>query len=229
MFEWAFVLVSGGILLTILALALYVLPTSRDSVEFVEFARTAFLFSGVLIALIGVGLGIRAATTKAENTTAFSVGEFLKAHFDDGYTFIRNVNRRKLGYIDAVLVGPPGVLAFRTLDSEGKFLNEKSKWMRADKSGNWRPLMMRNPTEEVVEDIKALRRFCAEHGIADVPVFGVIVFIHDDPLARLIVKDPVVPATHLTSLLKRLQNNYLSKDRIDDKTAIQIVKLLKDD
>jgi hypothetical protein len=228
LFEVAFILVTGGIFLGVLGLALYVIPFDEDANTLLVFSRGALLILGVVAGLAGIGFAIRAATIKPENTIAYQAGEYLRRHFDESYSFIRNINRRQVGYIDAVLVGKPGILVFRVLDSQGRFLNEKSNWMRADKRGQWRPLM-NNPTKEVVEDIKALRQFFADKGLAELPVFGVIVFLKDDPTVHLTLQSPVVPATHLTSLYRRLGANYLAKERIDQRTVDKIVKILKDE
>lgn len=229
--ELAFVLVTGGIFLAILGLALYVFPldtTQQSLLSLVDDGRVVFLFGGVFAALVGVALGIRAALTRTENDLAYRVGETLRAHLDTRYAFIRNINKRKLGYIDAVLLGPPGVLVFRILDREGKFLNERGYWMRADRNDKWRPTFT-NPTREIIDDIKALREFLTLNELEDVPVYGVIVFTKDDPAARLVLKEPVVPATHLSSLYYRLQRTFLAQERIDQQTVIAIHQLLMDE
>lgn len=228
--EIAFVLVSGGIFLAVLGLALYVIPlTARESVyaNLFNAGRAVFLFLGFVSALVGMGLAIRAATTRTENNLALLAARVLEKQFDDHHTFVRNVNRRKLGYIDALIIGPPGVLVLRIVDYTGTFLNEGSRWLKADASGEWHP-MSNSPSREAIEDVKSLRRFFEARGLHDVPVFGAVVFIPDDPDAKLTLKEPAILATHLSSLYRRLQPNYLARERISNQAVQQVVRFFDD-
>jgi hypothetical protein len=225
-FQIAFVLIALGIFLGILGLALF--ATAGDNPDGgTQFLRSVALFGGVLIALIGIGFAIRAATIKPDNSLAITVGNHVGAFLNDEFTYIRNLSRPGLGYVDAVLVGRPGVLIFRILGQQGKFLNERGHWMKANAQGHWKPFKV-NPTKEAVDDIKSMRQYLAKHGQIDIPVFGVVVFVDDDPAVHLILKEPVVPATHMTSLNHRLQQNYLARDRIDNRTIQDIVEILSD-
>jgi len=224
----AAIAVSVGIFVTMLGLALYAVPlTSEDSPSFGLFnALRAFLFiGGVLMALFGVALAVRAFTWKTENLLAKNTGDVLAGYLNDDYTFIRNISQRNLGYIDAVLVGLPGVLVFRILDHTGVYLNEGAKWLKANQKGGWETASI-NPSEEAIEDIRKLKVYMAEYDLKDIPIYGVVVFIPPDPQTKLTLKNPAVPATHLSSLHARLQGNYLAKDRIDGGTSKAIVKLL---
>jgi len=227
--EVAFVIVAAGIFLAVFGLALFAVPlTSETSNSFslYNIGRTALLWGGVLLGLVGLTLAARALTWKTENDVAYKIGEHLKQHLSDEYTFIRNISRRNLGYIDAVLVGPAGVLVFRTLDSTGRFLNERLNWLKANNRDEWKP-MLSSPSQETIEDIKSLREYFAENDLKDMPIFGIVVFLHDDPKAHLILKEPVVPATHMSSLYRRLQSSFLAKeDRMSSADAAKIVKLL---
>jgi hypothetical protein len=227
MLEIGFVFVAAGIFLSIVALALYVIPasTSAETAGVFEIGRVLALIVGVISGLIGVALAVRAVTTRVENDLAQIVGNFLQQHLSDDFTFIRNINKRGLGYIDGLLVGLPGLLVFRILDEEGDFLNEGGRWLKRDKNGEWKP-MLNNPTRDAVDDIKAVRRYLAERGLRDVPTFGVVVFLPEDPDVKLTLKEPVVVATHLPSLYRRLQKNYLAKERIDSATADAVVSHL---
>lgn len=221
----AFVLVSAGIFFTIVGVGLFILPINGDSNDFYDVIRNLLLFFGVGLCIVGVGFAIRALTWKTENDLARFVGDVLKQFLDDKYVFIRNVNKLRLGYIDAVLVGPPGVLVFRITDMQGKFLNEGNKWLSIDKQGKHKP-MRDNPTQDAVKDIKALQDYLERNNLLEVPIFGVVVFTKDHPTAQLEVKVPQIPATHLQGLHSRLQRNYFAKDRIDMTTVKAIVDIL---
>jgi hypothetical protein len=183
-----------------------------------------FVF-GVLIILVAVGLAIRALTWKKDNDLAVVTGRFLEQYLNDRYTFIRNISKREIGYVDAVLVGPPGVLVFRILNERGVFANEGPNWLKQNKKGEWLPAGI-DPTREAIADIRKTREFLAKHKLGEIPVYGVVVFIVEPPYAQLMAKEPTVPLTHLKSLNDNLQTNYLAKDRIELNTVTAIVRLL---
>ncbi|TVR22014.1 MAG: NERD domain-containing protein [Anaerolineaceae bacterium] len=226
-FQIAFLLISLGIFCGIMGLALFV-TADDDPGTLVSLAQVTLLFGGVLIGLAGVGFAIRAATIKPDNTLAITVGNHMRDLFDDSYIYIRNLSKRRLGYIDALLIGKPGVLVFRIVGQTGKFLNEGGHWMKANAQGHWKPLSF-NPTKEAIDDVQALRRYLVAHGQADIPVYGIVVFVESDPDAHLTLKNPVVPATHMTSLHHRLKQNYLARERIEQRTVEAIVEILSDD
>lgn len=219
-----FLVIAVAIFMAIFGLALYQIPlvsSTNDAYPVFNLGRGVLFIGGVIMGLVGIGLAIRAVTWKVDNDVARILGDELAQKLDKRYYLIRNISRRQLGYIDAVLIGPSGVLVFRVLDMKGKFLNEKAKWMKAAKDGHWSP-MRKNPSEEVIADIKSMKQYLELKGFEDIPVFGAIVFIEDDPIVHLTVKEPAVLATHLSSLYRRLQANYLAKERIDQKIVNQI-------
>ena len=224
----AFILLSIGIFLSMVGLALYAVPlTSDESQSFglYNFTRGAAFLGGVFLAIVAGALAIRALTWKRDNELAKRTGDVLGAYLGEGYTFIRNISQRNLGYIDALLIGPSGLLVFRILDRPGIYLNENVNWLKAGNNGGW-VIARIKPTHEAIDDIKSLRAYLGEYDMKDLPIFGAVVFIPDDPIVKLTLKDPALPATHLSSLYSRLQNNYLAKDRLDAESARAIVKLL---
>lgn len=225
----AFLAMAAGLFFAVLGMAFYAVPLVGDASSlrgFFDFGRALLFYGGIGLIILGGLMLVRAFTWRTENDLAKQTGETLAPLLDESYTFIRNISKRNIGYIDAVLVGPPGVLALRILDDEGRFLNEGGKWLKADKKGKWKP-MRANPTEDVVDDIKALRSYLAARNLPeDLPIFGIVVFIKDDPEVHLTLKEPVVRATHLTSLHNRLKSSYLAKDRIEPGLAAAIVRLL---
>lgn len=228
----SFVVVTAGVFLTAIALALYAvrLAVPSNSVfPFYNFVRGLLFWVGVFIALGGLALGLRAYFTRVDNDLARVTGNYLSRYqeLDNRYWFIRNVNKRDLGYIDAVLVGPPGALVFRILDNTGIYANEKANWLKQNASGEYVPARI-DPTEEDVVDIKALREFLTRNGLGDVPVYGVVVFTRDEAQVQIAVKDPVVPVAHLPRLFDRLQDNYLAKERINQRLVDAVVNLLYD-
>lgn len=227
----AFFLIALGVFTAafgLLLAALQLVPRENSGHGLYTFLATALLFGGVLIALAGLGVAVRAALwgRNSDNDLARITGAALARSLGEEYTFIRNVNRFGLGYIDAVLVGPPGALVFRILNREGMFLNEGDRWLRADRNRQWVPAGI-DPTREAVADIKALREYAARHNVsADLPVYGIVVFLGEPPRVELTLKEPVIPAASLSAVIQRLQPTYFAKPRIDAATRAALVRLL---
>jgi hypothetical protein len=178
---------------------------------------------GGIVVLVGIGFLVRGLTLRTENQPALAVAEVLGRDLDDRFTFIRNVSRRGLGYIDAVLVGPPGALVFRIVEKPGIYRNEGSDWLER-RSGQTFVLSQLNPTRECVTDVYALRRYLAKHNLSTVPVFGIVVFT--DPRVELAARQPIVPIAELRTLTTALRRDYLTEDRIDGDTVAAAVKVI---
>jgi hypothetical protein len=224
----AFAIAAVGVFVAVVGLALFVVqlapPGSRNYAVF-ALARVAILIIGIIIFLVALGFAVRALTIRTDNDLALVTGRFLARYLDTRYHFIRNLSRREIGYVDAVLVGPPGLLVFRIVDNRGVFANEGANWMKQDARGRW-SIAGIDLTRECVQDVKRLREYLAKHRLADVPVFGVIVFTKEEPLVHIAAKDPVVPVTTLGSALVNLGSNYFATDRIDANQVRAVVRLL---
>ena len=83
-----------------------------------------------------------------------------------------------------------------------------------------------NPTREAIADIRKVREYLEKKQLPNAPVYGVVVFTKPEPRVTLSARDPVVPPTHLQTLVTNLRPNYLAKDRIDAPTVVQIVRVL---
>ena len=231
--QLAFVVVAGGVFVAFLGLALYSVPLAvpaNSIYPFYNFMRGMLLFGGTIIALIGLALAVRLYFVRPDNQLAAMTGHYLGQYLDERYWFVRNINKRGLGYIDAVLVGPPGALVFRIVDEEGDFRNDKGDWLKRNRQGEWMPAPV-NPTHEAIVDIKALREYLARYNLGNVPVYGVVVFTKDPMLARIEVKEPVVLVSPLVTLYDTLHqpNQYMGRDdRIDPASIMQVVDLIFD-
>ena len=227
----AFVIAAIGTFVAVVGLALFVVqlvgPTS-PSYGLFTMVRIAVLLLGIIIFFIALGISTRALTLRKDNDLAVTVGRFLASYLDERYHFIRNVNKRGLGYVDAILVGPPGALVFRILDERGVYANEGANWLRQEgRPGGWKKAKI-DPTRECVQDIKKLREFLAARQLDAVPVYGVIVFVREEPQLQLVPREPVVPITTLRALLPNLNGNYLAKERVDAGRIGAVVQLLYD-
>ena len=228
--QFAFVLVTGGVFVGIIGIALFVIPLAVPANQvygLYHFIRTLLLLGGGIAALTGVGLAVRAYFTRIDNDLALRTGRHLGQYFDQRFWFVRNINKRDLGYIDAVLVGPPGVLVFRIVDLEGVYANEKGNWLKQSRRGEWVPSRL-NPTAEDIVDIKAMREYLEQHRVPEIPVYGVVVFTKETPLVEVVAKEPTVPVAHLSDIMQVLQDNYLSRDRIPQPAIDRVVDLIYD-
>jgi hypothetical protein len=54
----------------------------------------------------------------------------------------------------------------------------------------------------------------------------VIVFTQDEAVAQISAEKPTVPVANLPHLLDRLNDNYMAKERIDQRAVDALVKLL---
>jgi hypothetical protein len=183
------------------------------------------LLLGIALLIVAAALAVRAFTWKTDNDLAMIAGRFLAKGLDDRFTLIRNVSKRQIGYVDAVLVGPPGVLVFRILDDEGSFANDGANWLQLKPTGESVPAHI-NPTREAIADIRKVREFLDKRQLPNVPVYGVVLFVKDEPRVRLQAREPVVPPTHLSTIFNNLHANYFAKDRVDQPTVEVIRRLL---
>ncbi|MBI1259593.1 MAG: hypothetical protein GC204_19160 [Chloroflexi bacterium] len=211
----------------ILGAALPLVYETDPSYGLYVFGYNLALVLGAALLVTAIALAIRAFTWKTDNDLAMITGRFLADTqvLDDRFDLIRNVSKREIGYVDAVLVGPPGVLVFRILDNEGNFANDGANWLRIKPTNESVPASI-NPTREAIADIQKMREFLEKRNLPAVPVYGVVVFIKDEQRVRLSAREPVVPPTHLKNIIPNLQPNYLAKDRIDQPTVEAIRRLL---
>lgn len=225
---WAFLAGSSGVFLITIGMALYAIllfAIDTQGAQMQRFAGITLMVSGGFILLIGVALFLRSLIRRRENDLALLTGEYLSDYLDERYRFIRNINQPVLGYIDALLVGPPGILVFRILDDQGEFLNDKSSWARKNRQGEFLPWRL-NPTKETIIDVKAVQHFLEKQGMAGLEVYGVAVFLADSPDVTLTFKNPVVPVAHLSGLIETLKPNYLATERISARQIDKLTRLI---
>lgn len=218
-FAGAFVLLLG-LVLAALGVFFIVIPITRA--DWYSAFKALCLGSGVVTGLIGAALIIRGATWPSDNKYAQIMARILARSLDYRYTFIRNISRRGLGYIDAVLVGPNGALVFYFFDGKGAFYCEGNVWYRG--SGRDLRLAGTNPTQQAVKDVKALRQYLTAHGLGRMPVYAVIGVVR--PETRVTVRQPVVPVAHLSDVLAVVRDNYLAAERVDSRMVQETVRVI---
>ena len=229
--QMGFIVLAIGVLLTVvgaLLTTILLIPKFHPLFWLYDLSANGLLVVGIIVIVIALIIGIRALTRRKENDLAMLTGDVLNQsnYFDGRYSFIRNINRSGLGYIDAVLLGPPGALVFRILNSSGNYANEGANWLKQNKQGEWLPFST-NPTKEAVDDIQHLRDYLIKNRLDSVPVFGIIVFTAGPSAVKISEKDAIVPISHLHSILQNLSGQFLAKqDRIPQETVTATRRLL---
>jgi len=190
---------------------------------FFDLFQILLIVGGVVALVVGLVFVYRALTLQKDNPLAYAVGEGVSQFLDERFTYLRNVSKRRVGYIDAVLVGPPGALVFRIVDYAGTWINERAEWINQTRDGKLRGARS-NPTREAVRDVVALRKFLARHGLENVPVYAIVVFT--SPNARLSADGPLVPICEIPTLYQIMRRDYLTDDRITPQMAQQTVSAI---
>lgn len=217
-----------GILALVIGIGLFVIPLvvpSNPSYSLYDLVRHVLIGVGVIFILLAIGIAIRALTWRTDNTLAESTGHALAEFLNDDYLFLRNVSKMAVGYIDAVLIGPPGVLVFRIVDREGVFYNEGVRWMQQREKGEWTPLNW-SPSEEAVEDIKKLREYLKRRDLEYVQVWGVVVFTKSPPVTQITLENPQVAVAFIDELSYKLSDTYFAKVRVEKDDLAKLAKLL---
>lgn len=199
---------------------------SNPNYNFYLLARDVLLWLGITITIGGVAMSIRALTWKQDNQLAMLTADYLGNALDNRYIFIRNVSRLAIGYVDAVLVGPAGVLVFRITNKAGVYFNEGAYWMQQKDKGEWRTLRW-SPTRECVTDINKLSEFLEARNLPDMPIYGVVVFTEAEPSTIVTTENPIVPVLQPDELMYGLERTYFAtEDRLDQLTVNRIARLL---
>lgn len=210
-----------GVFLVVLSAFLGRVPLTApntSSASTVQFIAGALQIVGAAAGLAGFAALVRGATFKRGNPLADRVGTILAHALPDEYTYIRSINTFRLGYIDAVLVGPPGVLVFRIVEQGGTLLHEGNRWLRPGPDGNWLPAGF-SASRDCIVDMRAVKNFLARKQIVTEAIFGVAVLIGD---AKITEKSPVIPGVSLDGLMERLRSGYMAKPRLDPAVAALI-------
>lgn len=224
----AFLVGALGVFLAAVGVLMIIVPLDKpvhSSYPTYVFVRGAFVGIGAIIVMSAVGMAIRALTYRKDNDLALLAGRVLEPMLDDRFTFIRNINRRDIGYVDAALVGPPGVLVLRIVGDAGAFANEGVNWLRQNARGDWLPAGF-SPTLEDIADVRKVRESLAKASLGDVPVYGLIIFTQDPSRVGLTINNPQVPVTHLVTLMPTLAASYLALPELDQNVVNAIVTVL---
>lgn len=222
----AFFVGAVGAFVTAISTLLFVItlvPASGSVYGIYNFLRGLALVVGIAMLIGAVVMAIRAFTWKTDNDLAQTVAGELSRLLDDRFTLIRNVSKSEIGYIDAVLLGPPGALVFRLVDAVGVYANEGLNWMTLQADGSYAPARIK-PSQECLDDMMKLSAYFVKHGI-ELPVNGVVVFM-DKKRVELRAGDPAVPITRLDMLNPNLSATYLQEQPQSQQAIVSAIHLL---
>jgi hypothetical protein len=206
-----FLIFLSGLIASALGFLFFLLPLLGESLS--DPVGLCLNIVGIPVAIVGIGLAVRGLTLQKDNPLAYEVGESIRSFLgsDARYTFIRNISKRGVGYIDAVLIGPPGALVFRIVNHMGDWINEQAEWRVRTRGGNLRSASS-NPTRECARDVYALRAYLSKNRLSKIPVYGVVVFTSDR--VKLTGQGPVIPIAEKHTLYQILSRDYLEEERI---------------
>lgn len=220
-----------GLLLAIVGAFLYLVPLAvPDNPSFPAYdaLRQALL----ALATLGFGLGVlisgRAIFRRPPRPAAALVSQALAQHLDARYTTIRHLSHVAYGALDAVLIGPPGLLVLRTLTREGIFFNQGGKWMQQRDQGAWRALNW-SPSEAAQRDVRRLQAYLTRKGHPHVPINAAVIFTGQRPTTTITREHPAVPVLQTQDLPEALRRVYLDREaRLSSAQARAIIALLTD-
>ncbi|HET8632058.1 MAG TPA: nuclease-related domain-containing protein [Thermomicrobiales bacterium] len=133
-----------------------------------------------------------AAGERGEDALAAALARDLP----DDYTLYRNL--RLPGYradLDAVLLGPPGVVVLENKAYRGEFVLYHDRWYRADPDGDLRPWRA-SPTCQAADNAARLAAWLMRQGLGGVPVHPLVVL--SSGAVREERRRPATPVVPLT-------------------------------
>lgn len=196
-----------GLLFVAIGVLFVVIPVARA--PWYSTLKVVTILLGALAVVSGGVLVGRALMFPVDNQFARHMADIMAPALDARYTFVRNISRRGLGYLDAVLVGPNGALVFYFFHRPGDYLCEGNVWYRRHE-GRLRPAAQ-NPTHEVVKDVRALRDVLRARNLGDMPVYAVVVIAGAQ--TRVETQQPVVPVVEMQNVVLALKDSYFSAER----------------
>ena len=198
---------------------------SNSAFALYDLTRKSLLPLGGLLCFAAMLLALRAVSWRTDNALAWELGERLAAQLGQQFVFIRNISQRGIGYVDAALVSRQGVLLLRITRRRGDYYNAGGRWLRRERGGKWRTLRW-NPTRELLASALRTKSTMQERGLDDLPIFAAVVFLRDEPEARIRSQAPAVPVVHASAFLAGLRDSYFAAQRLDARATQQAVNLL---
>ena len=195
--------VCAGVAALLLAAASLALPA------FPARSTTATPLIVTLLAVPLAAVAASRATRRAARYRAGASGEeslesVLRQGLGDDYTLYRNLQLGVGGDLDAILLGPPGLVLLEAKAYRGAFVLFGDRWYRAeggdpDQLTRWRT----SPTLQARRNADRLARWLARQGLGETPVYSLVVLTSG--YVREVRTRPGVPVVGLAQLVPYLQ------------------------
>jgi hypothetical protein len=166
---------------------------------------------------------IDAAAGQTDSPGERKLVQTLADELDDAYTLFRGVLLpRATDAIDAVLVGPFGVLVVTIYEYKGTYACDGDEWFYSPDNGQSWQLSTENPVKQVLYDHIQLKAYLDREGLRGVPFEKAVVFpnsktqvVPQQPAARLFrLRELQLYAQRLTG------QAYLTPTQVDDIVAV---------
>jgi hypothetical protein len=167
---FAFLTAAAGAFIAVIGIALFILPLAPLANQTFPVIRNVVFIAGVLVGLAGLIMAVRAMTWRTENDLALITGRWLEQHLDQRYTFIRNISKLGIGYIDAVLVRRRASWCSALWTTRASSSTKPRNGFDATRTTTG--LLAGQPHQEVVVDIQRLRDSFQKRGLDNIPVYG---------------------------------------------------------
>ena len=228
--QFAVLAVSGGAFVSIVSLALSVIPLvgREGSLANIYTLTTPSVFIlGVITALIGLWILGRAYQRKRNDEfLANVIAQKLCLEFDSRFTLVSNINNQGLRGVDAVIAGPPGLLVLRFLNHNGSLFQERGYWLIQGTKGDLRPLK-NNLTKELLSDILRIKSRLDDKKLLGFPLFGAVLSVNSSDVLQYHSNGEIFPLVFSSSIAERLQQQYLSRDRVTLRAVRKAVEFLR--
>ena len=220
--QYAVLAVSGGAFISIVSLALSVIPLvgREGSLARIYTMATQYAFIlGTIIALLGLWLIVRAYQRKnSDSFLANEIANKLCTQFDSRFSLVTNFNHRGLRGVDAIIAGPPGLLVLRFLNLSGNLFQERGYWLIQGDRGELRPLR-NNLTKELLSDILKVKARLNEKKLSGFPVFGAVLSVNSSDMLQYHSNGEIFPLVFTSSIADSLHQQFLSRDRVTLRAA----------
>ena len=228
--QFAILAVSGGAFVSIVSLALSVMPLigREGSLAKIYTVTTQSVFTlGVIVAFIGLwSLGRAYQRKKNDEFLANRIAQKLCIQFDSRFTLVSNFNSQGLRGVDAVIAGPPGLLVLKFLNHSGSLFQERGYWLIQGINGDLRPLR-NNLTEELLSDILRIRTRLNDKKLSGFPLFGAVLSVNSSDVLQYHSNGEIFPLVFSTSIAESLHQQYLFRDRVTLRAVRKAIEYLQ--
>lgn len=222
--------IMGGAFVLLVGLVLSIIPLiGREGAlaNPYQYLQQVLILSGLLIALSGLWFLLRAnQRRKSDDLLSQDVFQKLSRQFDARFTFVSRGQLRNMRGIDALMIGPPGLLVFKFLHHRGHLYQERGHWLMQNRKGELIPLK-NSPTKELISDINRIQHRLLGKDLADFPMFGAILSMNDADQLQYHANEEIFPLVFAPAMHERLKESFLFRDRVTLRAVGKVLEKLQ--